>query len=127
MGKKRNWDQIGELISKIKDEGLSLKEGSLRAGISPWILYDYKRRRKEGKIRDSVESGLVSDKPAKGGVYLPVEIRNLILESPPRASGSRVQTDPGRTQEEASGGGDAQADPIDSKGTRSSGSSGFEL
>lgn len=80
MGKKRDWGQIEELISKIKEQGVSLKEGALRAGISPWILYAYNRRRKEGGIKDSVESGLASDKPAKGGVYLPVEIQNVILE-----------------------------------------------
>jgi len=80
MGKKRNWGQIGELISKIKEQGLSLKEGALRCGISPGILYDYNRRQKEGGIKDPVEGGSVVDKPTKDGVYFPLEIRNLILD-----------------------------------------------
>jgi transposase InsO family protein len=80
MGKRRNWEQIGELIGKIKAEGLSIKEGASHFGISPWVLYDYNRRQKEGGIKGSVEGGSMVDKPARGGIRLPVEVQNLILD-----------------------------------------------
>ena len=80
MGKKRNWDQIGELIGKIKEQGLTIKEGASRFEISPWILYEYNRRQKEGWRESLAESDSVGDKPAKGGIHLPVEIQNLILD-----------------------------------------------
>lgn len=80
MGKRRNWDQIGELIGKIKEQGLSIREGAGHFGISPHVLYEYNRRlrgRGEGKV---VERGQVSDTISKGGVRLPVEIQDLILD-----------------------------------------------
>ena len=80
MGKKRNWDQIGELIGKIKEQGLTIKEGASRFEISPWILYEYNRRQKEGWRESLAESDSVGDKPAKGGIHLPVEIQDLILD-----------------------------------------------
>lgn len=44
MGKRKNWDQVGELVSKIKELGLTYKEGAERFGASVWELYEYNKR-----------------------------------------------------------------------------------
>ena len=79
MGRRRNWEQIGELVSKIKADGLSLREGAERAGINPRVLYGYNRRQREG-LKCGVDGGSVAENPGKVKGQLPVEIENVILD-----------------------------------------------
>lgn len=80
MGKRRDWEQVGELISKIKEQGLSLKEGAHRAGLSPWILYDYNRRLKERETKEVMDGGPAAEQTPSGSVHLPAEICDLIVK-----------------------------------------------
>ena len=43
MSKKRDWVKVGEIAAKIKELGLSYKEGAERFGISVRVLYEYSR------------------------------------------------------------------------------------
>ena len=44
MGKRKNWEHVGELVSKCKELWLTLKEGAERFGVSVWQLYEYNKR-----------------------------------------------------------------------------------
>lgn len=44
MAKKHDWKKVGEIIAKVRELGLSYKDGAKRFGIKPWILYDYNRK-----------------------------------------------------------------------------------
>lgn len=54
MSKKLNRNKIGEIVAKIKELGLSIKDGAKRFGIEPWVLYAYnKKAKRKGKEADS--------------------------------------------------------------------------
>jgi transposase InsO family protein len=60
MGNQINWEQVGELAEKIKEQGLSLVEGARAFGIPVWRLYDLSRRQKQnaGSPATSSEAGV---------------------------------------------------------------------
>lgn len=76
MGKRRNWNEVGDVISKIKELGLSYKEGAKLFGIKPGVLYEYNRlhrSRDEGKSKSSEEAQKVRSS-------LPEEVECLIAD-----------------------------------------------
>ena len=81
MAKGRNWDEVGELIEKIKELGLSYKDGADQFGIKPWVLYEYNRR--HGGVaaeEDRVDSSESARDSPKKSVSLPDEIKKLITD-----------------------------------------------
>jgi len=42
----RDWNKIGEIVEKVRELGLSCKDGVKRFGVQPWVLYDYDQRKK---------------------------------------------------------------------------------
>ncbi len=75
----QNWKQIGEIIGKIKELGLSLKDGAKRFGLKPRVLYGFNRRMKlEAKRRTSSKS-----KPTGQG-----KARKPAMKGPVAESGS---------------------------------------
>ncbi len=42
----RDWNKVREIIEKIRQLGLSYKDGAKKFGIQPWLLYDYNKRKK---------------------------------------------------------------------------------
>lgn len=80
MSKRRNWVEVGEVIEKIRELGLSYKEGARQFGIKPGILYEYNRRQKggdNGECESNVSDGRGS---VKGSVSLPGEVQRLIAD-----------------------------------------------
>jgi len=51
---KKHDKKVGEIVAKIRELGLSYKEGAKKFGIKPWVLYDYNRKGN----RDSVEASI---------------------------------------------------------------------
>jgi hypothetical protein len=41
---KHDRKKVGEIITKVRELGLSYKEGAKKFGIKPWLLYDYNRK-----------------------------------------------------------------------------------
>jgi transposase InsO family protein len=56
---RRDWTKVGEIVEKIRELGLTLKDGAAGFGVKPGLLYEYKRRAKKG-TGEGVET------PAKG-------------------------------------------------------------
>ena len=79
MTKRHNWEEVGEIVAKIKELGLSYKEGSHQFGIKPWVVYEYNRRQRSEK-EDSAAVGSVASNSGKRGSCLPEEVRRLIAE-----------------------------------------------
>ncbi len=44
MAKEHDWKKVGEVVDKIRELGLSYKEGAKQFGVKPWRLYDYNRK-----------------------------------------------------------------------------------
>jgi hypothetical protein len=44
VAKKRDRKKVGEIIAKVRELGLSYKDGAEKFGIKPWVLYDYNRK-----------------------------------------------------------------------------------
>jgi len=79
MGRRRDWDKIGEVVRKIKDLGLNYKEGADRFGIDVGVLYEYSRRQK--KEFSGGPSSAENDGPrrsSKASKSLPAELQELI-------------------------------------------------
>jgi len=81
MKKRRDWKKVGEIATKIKELGLTYKEGSDRFGINVGALYEYSRREKK-KVPGETSSGVHGEppSPSKSSTSLPAEIQELILE-----------------------------------------------
>lgn len=80
MGKRRNWDEVGEIVAKIKELGLSRKEGADQFGIKSWALYEYNRRQQGGGKGGSGEGGSEENRCGKEAVSLPDEVLELIVD-----------------------------------------------
>ena len=89
MTKGRNWNKVGEIIDKIRELGLSYKDGAKRFGVKPWVLYDYNKKKSRearepaaaapakeepGEAVDSQASKSTDDSP----VALPGDVEDLI-------------------------------------------------
>jgi transposase InsO family protein len=79
MSKRRNWEEVGEMIKKIEELGLSYKEGARQFGVKSWVLYAYKRRQRDGN-GDSAQGGSMGSHSEKGSVSLPGEVQRLIAD-----------------------------------------------
>jgi transposase InsO family protein len=86
MGKRRDWSRIGEVAEKIRELGLTYKEGSERFGVKVRDLYCYNGRMKQkgregnGKGREtevSAREGSESQQKSRGA-QLPEEVKELI-------------------------------------------------
>jgi transposase InsO family protein len=88
MSKERDWNKIGEIVRKVRELGLSYKDGAKRYGLSPWIFYSYNKRRNreakattEGSAKEKsqpvVDSG-VSRRTDESVVALPGGVVDLI-------------------------------------------------
>jgi transposase InsO family protein len=55
MGNRIDWDKIGELISKIKEHGLSLSEGSRQFEIPLRQLYEFNRRQNRASVKSGTD------------------------------------------------------------------------
>jgi transposase InsO family protein len=81
MKKKRDWEKVGEIAKKIKELGLTYKDGAERYGIKVGVLYEYSKREKKKASRET-SSGVHGDpsSPSKSSKALPEEIQELIIE-----------------------------------------------
>ncbi len=52
MTKGRDWKKVGEIAAKIRELGLTFKDGAKRFGVKPWTLYDYNKKTKH-KAREA--------------------------------------------------------------------------
>jgi transposase InsO family protein len=86
MGKRRDWSRIGEVAEKIRELGLTYKEGSERFGVKVRDLYCYNGRMKQkgregnGKGKEtevSAREGSESQQKSRGA-QLPEEVKELI-------------------------------------------------
>jgi len=65
MNKRRDWRKVGEIVAKVRELGLSFKDGAKRFGVKPWVLYDYNKKAKhEAKEAPSTAT---REKPVDGG------------------------------------------------------------
>ncbi len=84
MGKARDWSKVGEVVAKVRELGLSYKEGSERFGVKVSDLYQYNHRlKREGLEGNGKESGRSSrGESATGqkncGTKLPEGVQELI-------------------------------------------------
>ncbi len=80
MGKRRDWKKIGEVVQKIKELGLTYKEGAKQFNIKVGDLYDYNRRcNQEGNESDKDEVVSSSSK-SESRSSLPDELQQLIVD-----------------------------------------------
>lgn len=79
-GKKRNWDEVGEIIAKIKELGLNYPEGAEKYGIPVSTLYNYSRHRNEGSSKEATGGAEPEkEKTSKGIGSLPEKLQELIV------------------------------------------------
>ena len=86
MGKRRDWSRIGEVAEKIRELGLTYKEGSERFGVKVRDLYCYNGRMKRegaegnGKGKETEASAREGSKSGQKsrGAQLPEEVKELI-------------------------------------------------
>jgi len=84
MGKARDWSKIGEVVEKIRELGLTYKEGSERFGVKVRDLYCYNQRLKregaEGNGKETETSGRGEGETGQKhrGAQLPEEVTELI-------------------------------------------------
>ncbi|MDY7033977.1 MAG: DDE-type integrase/transposase/recombinase [Thermodesulfobacteriota bacterium] len=95
MSKRRDCVKVGEIASKIKELGLSYKEGAERFGISVGVLYEYNKRQKKQSI-EGVSSGMgeTERKASRRSRFLPAELQDMIAEyrrSNPEHGFKRIQ------------------------------------
>lgn len=81
MSKRLDWEKVGEIVEKIRELKLSLKEGAKRFGVKPEQVYKYNRR----KNREAREAKAAAEKPTAASnaaeehpAALPGDVRELI-------------------------------------------------
>jgi transposase InsO family protein len=55
MGKRIDWEKVGQLVGKIKEQGLSVAEGARQFGIPVRQLYEFNRRQKQAAGKNGPE------------------------------------------------------------------------
>jgi putative transposase len=85
VAKKHDWRKIGEIVDKIRELGLSYKEGAKKFGLQVWLLYDYNRKKKpSGKEAGAQATGGPAEGKAaavadeKSATSLPNGVEDLI-------------------------------------------------
>ena len=85
MAKKHNRKKVGEIIAKVRELGLSYKDGAKQFGVKPWLLYDYNRKvnRDAGATAAAATAEPVAAEAPKettaSPVALPGDVGELIL------------------------------------------------
>jgi hypothetical protein len=77
MSSERDWNQISEIVRKVRELGLSYKDGAKRYGLSPWFLYS-SRETRLFRIRLSF---LAASAQMSGGIEVLLP-RNRVLSPP---------------------------------------------
>ncbi len=83
MVKKQDWKKVGEIVAKVRELGLSYKDGAKRFGVKPWLLYDYnkKNKRNAGEASAPGKAQAAQDEASEDagtGVALPGDVCGLI-------------------------------------------------
>jgi len=83
MGKRRDWVKVGEIVEKIRELGLSYKDGAKRFGINPELIYDYNRKKnREAKATSGTSTAgparATEPNPAAARASLPSDVEELI-------------------------------------------------
>jgi len=82
--KKHDRTKVGEIIAKVRELGLSYKDGAKRFGVKPWVLYDFNRKgnrdaqKAEAGIEAEPEQVRASGGTAAHSVALPGDVGELI-------------------------------------------------
>jgi transposase InsO family protein len=76
MAGKQDWKKIGEIVAKVRELGLSYKEGAKQFGVKPWLLYEHNRR--NGKNNTSEASNGTKAEAAAASATLPADVSELI-------------------------------------------------
>ena len=81
MGKRRDWTKVGEVVDKVHELGLSLKDGAGQFGLKPVVLYEYNRlmKRQAPNGGAGVDGGKAAERHLEDwSVQLPEEVQDLI-------------------------------------------------
>ncbi len=78
MGKKRNWDEIGDAVKKIKELGLTFKDGAEQLQFKVGDIYEYNHRKKVEESGKSSAETATSDSTPRS--KLPEDLQELILD-----------------------------------------------
>jgi transposase InsO family protein len=89
MTKGRDKKKVGEIIDKIRELGLSYKDGAKRFGLKPWALYDFNKKKSRvaksaaaavpAKIEPQKDVDTLSSHPTgENPVALPGDVEELI-------------------------------------------------
>ena len=118
MGKRRDWSRIGEVVEKIRELGLTYKEGAERFGVKVGDLYCYnqrmKRRGAEGNGKGRRQRRPLGKRASRAKRSVgPVARRGQGVDPvlPTGRTDPRLQTDRGPAEAEVPGGRQSQADP----------------
>jgi transposase InsO family protein len=82
--KGQDWNEIGEVVEKIRELGLTYKEGAKHFGVKPWLVYEYNRERNR-RAREERNGGTANEEPGAAGeakeerpAALPADVGDLI-------------------------------------------------
>ena len=78
MSKGRDWRKVGEIVAKVRELGLSFKDGAKRFGMKPWVLYDYNKKAKH----ESKEAASTAKRDTHGDGGDPEIPKNTTGETP---------------------------------------------
>gem|GEM_PF-758955 len=71
IGKVKNWKQIGDYVSRIRELGMNYTDGAKEFGLDVSEIYRYNHRQKEKKANASVERGTEAVPCKDGGSSVP--------------------------------------------------------
>lgn len=86
MKKRKSRQELLEIIEKIKEKGITYKEGADLYGVKVKQLYDcrYRTQKKEGssqqEVKTQIETGTDTDIESLNTISLPDEVKNLIIK-----------------------------------------------
>jgi transposase InsO family protein len=83
---RQDWEKVGEIVEKIRELGLSFKEGAKHFGIKPWAVYEYNRERNRrarqaaSKVTKKEESASKAKEPSsEPSATFPNQVKDLIV------------------------------------------------
>jgi transposase InsO family protein len=85
--KKQDWNKIGEIVAKVRELGLSYKDGARKFGVKPWLLYDFNRKKDKRDTKGARDAAIsakleTADAEARedmgAGATLPGDVGELI-------------------------------------------------
>jgi len=84
MGKSYNKEKIEEIVTKIKEMGMSYVDGANAFGIPVGRIYEFNRRKKRGdkigKVTETETETMTAETSAFDKSPLPTEVQKLIIE-----------------------------------------------